>query len=347
MTIQLYDTHELMGVIRTIKPVNTFWLNLCFGQAQNFTSEYIDFDVLSRGRRLAPFVAPTVAGKIMRQEGYSTKRFAPAYIKPKMVFDPNRAIKRMAGEAYTGTMSPEARRNAIVADMLATMEEMRIRRMEWMACNAIVNGSVTVSGPDYPTTNVDFGRNAQHTITLTGGNQWGQAGIKPLDLLESWGERVAENSGFLPTEVIMGLDAWRVFRADADVVKALDTNFRGSSASLNLYEPAPLTPGQPWQLRGTIGTYRIWTYNDLYQNDAGTNVSLFDQKSVTMVNPQGVEGVRAFGAILDPAAGYVATEVHAKNWIENDPPAEFFMTQSAPLTVVARPDASLTAKVLV
>lgn len=347
MTIGLYDTHELLGVIRTLKPVNTFWLNLCFPQAQTFESEYIDFDVVSRGRRLAPFVAPTVQGKVMKQEGYTTKRFTPAYIKPKMVFDPRRAIKRLAGEAYTGALSPEARRNAIVADMLAEMEDMRIRRMEWMAANAVINGSVTVAGPEYPTTNVDFGRAAGQTITLTGGNQWGQAGVKPLDLLESWSETMAESSGFAGQEVIMGLDAWKVFRADADVAKALDTNYRGSSANLNVYEPQALTPAQPWALRGTIGGFRIWTYNDLYQNEAGANVSLLDQKTVVMLNPAGLEGVRAFGAILDPNAGYQATEVYARNWIENDPAAEFFMTQSAPLTVVARPNASLAAKVLV
>lgn len=347
MTIQLYDTHELMGVIRTIKPVQTFWLNLAFPSVQTFDKEFIDFDVLSRGRRLAPFVAPTVAGKVMKQEGYTTKRFTPAYIKPKMVFDPNRVLKRLAGEAYTGALSPEARRNAIVADMLATMEEMRQRRMEWMAANAVINGTVVVSSPDYPAVTVDFGRAANQTVALTGGNQWGQAGIKPLDLLETWAERMAESSGFAPTDVVMGLDAWKVFRADADVVKALDTNFRGSSASLNLYEPAPLTPAQPWVMRGTIGGMRIWTYNDLFDNEAGVTQPLLDQKTVVLLNPAGLEGTRAFGAILDPYAGYQATEVHARNWIENDPAAEFFMLQSAPLTVVARPNASMAVKVLV
>lgn len=347
MTIQLYDTHTLQGVIRNIKPANQFWLSLAFPRAQTFDTEFIDFDVLSRGRRMAPFVSPSVQGKVIRHEGYTTKRFAPAYSKMKSVVDPRRTMKRLAGEAYTGALSPEARRNAIVADILATHAEMHTRRMEWMAASSVINSTVTVSGENYPTQVVDFGRAANQTLALTGGNQWGQAGIKPLDNLEAWCERVAESSGFLPTDVVMGLDAWKVFRADADVLKALDTNFRGSSASLNLFEPSPLTPAQPWALRGTIGNLRIWTYNDLVEDDAGNTTSLLDQKTVVLVNGAGLEGVRAFGAVLDPVNGYQATEMFAKNWIENDPAAEFLMTQHAPLTVVARPNASMTVKVLV
>lgn len=347
MTIQLYDTHTLAGVVRTIKPVNTFWLNLCFPRAQTFDSEFIDFDMLSRGRRLAPFVMPTVNGKVMRQQGYETKRFAPAFIKPKFVVDPRRTIKRLAGEPYAGTLSPQARRDATMRELLQEGMDMITRRMEWMAASAIVNGTITVSGPEYPTQVVDFGRAANQTLTLTGGNQWGQAGVKPGELLERWGETAAESSGYLPTEVVMGLDAWRIFAADTDVRASLNTDFRGSTANLNVFEPAPITPAQPWAMRGQYGQYRIWTYNDLFENDAGVNQPLLDQKTVVMVSPGGVEGVRAYGAILDPHNNYQPTEVFSRNWIENDPPVELLMMQSAPLTVVARPNASFSARVLV
>jgi hypothetical protein len=347
MTIQLYDTHELMGVIRTIKPVNTFWLDLCFPRAQTFDSEFIDFDVLDRGRRLAPFVAPTVGGKVMRQQGFTTKRFTPAYIKPKFVVDPRRTIKRLAGEAYTGTLSPQARRDAIVRELLQEGTDMITRRMEWMAANAIINGTIVVSSPDYPAVTVDFGRAANQTIALAGAQQWGQAGVNPVTSLELWAERVAESSGFLPTEVVMGMNAWRVFAADQNVRNSLNNDFRGGSASLDVFEPRPLTPANPWAMRGTLGAFRIWTYNDLWENDAGVVQPLLDPNNVVMVSPGGVEGVRAYGAILDPHNNYAATEVFARNWIDNDPAAEFLMMQSAPLTVVARPNASLTARVLV
>jgi hypothetical protein len=48
MTIQLYDTHTLQGVIRTIKPANQVWLSLAFPRVQTFDTEFIDFDVLAQ-----------------------------------------------------------------------------------------------------------------------------------------------------------------------------------------------------------------------------------------------------------------------------------------------------------
>jgi hypothetical protein len=326
MSIQLYDTHELMGVIETIKPTSTFWRDLCFRTVQTFDSEYIDFDVVSRGRRLAPFVAPTVQGKVMKSQGFTTKRFTPAYVKPKMVFNPSRALKRRPGEKYAGAMSPQARRDAIVADMLREQMDMHVRRQEWMCAQAVLTGSVTVTGEGYPTQVVDFGRAANQQLVLAGAATWdagNDATVNVVEDLELWATRIQEASGYAPTDLILGLTAWNVFRKKQAVKDALAV-----------------------QYRGMLGAFRVWTYNELYEDNDGNTQSLMDQKSVCLLNPAGLEGVRAFGAILDPAAGYQAIEILPKNWIENDPPAEFYMTQSAPLMVPVRPNAALVAKVL-
>lgn len=346
MALQLYDTTDLLGVIETLQPVNTFWRDTCFGSVQTFNTEFIDFDVVSGGRRLAPFVAPTVQGKVMKDRGFSTKRFAPAYVKPKMTFDPNRVLKRRPGEAYTGTMSPAARRDAIVADMVREMVEMHIRRQEWMAAQAVLTGKVTVSGDHYPTQVVDFGRAVNQQLVLAGGATWDAANdatVNVLDDLELWAARIQEASGYAPTVLIMGLTAWKAFSKKAAVKDALKTDFRGSTANLNVFEPSN---GEAIQFRGVIGPWQVYTYNDLYQDDAGANQSLMDQKSIALLSPQGLQGVRAFGAILDPEAGYQSLEMFPSNWIERDPAGEFFMIQSAPLMVPAQPNAALVAKVL-
>ena len=56
---------------------------------------------LDTARRLAPFVSPLVAGKAERSRGYSTRSFTPAYVKPKHVVEPSKAMKRRAGERLT------------------------------------------------------------------------------------------------------------------------------------------------------------------------------------------------------------------------------------------------------
>lgn len=346
MPIQTYDTHTLLGVVRTLKPSAQFWLQLAFPRTQNFSDKFIDFDVVDRGRRLAPFVAPTVAGKPMLQEGYSTRRFTPAYIKPKDSVDPNRVMKRMAGEAYTGTLSPEQRRQAIITEILSEHRMAIERRWEVMAAEALIDGQVTVSGEGYPTTVIQFGRNAGHAVALTGGNQWGQVGIKPLADIETWSTTVFQNSGYPVTDVVLGLDAWAVLRADAEVASLLDKSVQANPATNVRLDIGP-GAGTPVQYRGSDGHRRYWTYNDFYESETGSPVSIMDQKTVLLLNPAGVEGVRAFGAILDPQAGYQSVDMYPKSWIENDPPAEFLMMQSAPLMIPTRPNATFKAKVLV
>lgn len=345
MAIDLYSTNELAGVIRTLKPPRTYWLDLCFPRQQNFDTDTIDFDMVDKQRILAPFVAPTVAGKVMKQHGFTTKQFRPAYVKTKGTVDPRRVFKRMAGEAYTGTMSPNERRQAIIADMLGEHLEAHTRRREWMAVNALVEDQVVVSGEDYPTQTVTFGRAANQKVALTGTAAWGESAAAILDNIELWSERVFEASGYAPTHLIMGLTAWSKFRKDANVQKALDINFRGGTSGINVFEAGN---GQYAQYRGMFGTgsLQVWTYNDTYIDEAGNSQPMMNQKKVVLLNPAGIEGVRAFGAIIDPQAGYQAVDLYSKNWISDDPAAEWLMTQSAPLMIPTRPNAALVAQVV-
>ena len=153
MTVSTFQTAELIGVQRRLpQPVN-FWLKF-FGRTVTSTSEKIMFDELGEEeRRLAPFVAPMAQGKVLREAGYAAKSFKPAYLKPKGIVHPQKLLSRMAGEGFGGTMSLEARRMAVVAELLASQRSQIERRWDWMAAQALIYGSVTVAGlaPDQAT----------------------------------------------------------------------------------------------------------------------------------------------------------------------------------------------------
>jgi hypothetical protein len=59
-----------------------------------------------------------------------------------------------------------------------------------------------------------------------------------------------------------------------------------------------------------------------------------------------LQGVQAFGAIRDERAGFRATRLFVKSWLEEDPPVRYVMGQSAPLLVPERVNASLALKVI-
>lgn len=342
-----YTTHEMLSVIEHAPRPSSFWLDLVFTQEFTFDTQFIDFDLISGGRRIAPFVAPTAAGKPMKSEGYTTRRFAPAYVKPLHPLDMGRIIPRRAGEPYTGSMSLMQRRDAIMADIVVQQRDMIQRRWELMAYSAVADGKVTVVGEDYPEVEVDFQRAAGNTVALTGAATWDETTATPLDDLENWAITMARSCGYAPTLVVMGTNAWKAFSKHASVKEILNTNYRNGTASLNMALGSIPGDGAIIQRKGDVGeNFQVITYNDIYQNDAGTNIEIMDPNSVILLNPQGVEGIRCYGAIMDAEAGYQPLPVFPKNWANQNPSVEYVMSQSAPLMVPRRTNASFKAVVL-
>lgn len=102
--------------------------------------------------------------------------------------------------------------------------------------------------------------------------------------------------------------------------------------------------GEGGSYKGNIDGFDIWTYAGTYHDDAGDKQNMLPAGTVLLVGD--IMGTRAFGAIKDEEQGLSAVEYFSKSWVENDPSQRFIMTQSAPLTVPYRINASLKAKVL-
>lgn len=348
MALELYDTYTLSEVQR-LQPIEepAFWLQW-FPTAVNSTTEDIYFDTVGLDLRMAPFVAPNVQGRVMRERGYSTNKFRPAYVKPKHVVDPSRAIPRRAGEPFGGNLSLEARYNAIVADNLANEATFIRRRWNWMASQAVIYGAVTVSGEDYPTQTVSFGRDASLSVTLAGTAKWDQlATATPLVDIEDR-RTAAFNLGHRPVNnLVFGLTAWKWFIQNADVLELLNNQRRGSTSE---FSAANIGRGGPFEDRGVISngdggaTLRLWTYSDKYEDSTGALVDYLDTDTVVGVG-DGLSGVRCFGAIRDKRAGLQALEMFPKSWDEEDPSVTYTMTQSAPLMVPRLPNNSFKIKV--
>lgn len=338
--IDIFSTHRMLAAVENLKTAPQFLLDRFFPLIQTEPSEEIHFDVINKGRRLAPFVSPVVAGKIVESNGVTSHSFRPAYIKDKRRIDANRPLKRTAGESVGGTLSPEERllviRNLEMQDQI----DMINRRLEVMAAEALRTGAVIVSGDEYPTQNVDFGRDPSLTVALAGAALWSDASAKPMDDLQDWADMVLKMEGIVPMDVVMSVDVWKVFRGKADVQNRLDLR-RADQANVNL--GAQQIEGGVF--RGAIDGFNIFTYSGWYLDDAGTEQPILPAGTVIM-SGAGMQGVRAFGAIRDEDAGFQAVPYYPKSWVEQDPSARMLLMQSAPLVVPTRVNASLAATVL-
>ena len=343
MRIDAYTTGALIAVIEhpDIQPVT--WLRDSFFLFETQSdNEKIFFDVIDRKKRLAPYVSPRVRGKVMEKEGYKTEFFTPPYLKPKSVIDPNELLRRTAGERLMGQYTPVMRRDMAVRQILRTHQESISRREEVQASEAIRKGQVTVTGEGYGTVTLAYGRAAGNTVVLTGGNRWNQNGAKPLADIETWAETGrANSSGAILTDVICGTASFRhlLARLTADDRKDLFDSQRGSESMVELGPRAH----RRVQFEGRIGHFDFWTYQDTYDDDDGQDVEVWPENEVALVSRADIEGARAYAAIRDGKAGYRPLRRFPKIWDEEDPSEEYLMTQSAPLMVPLRPNATFGA----
>lgn len=340
----VYSTAQLLGAYGVIDRTNPFLYNLAFPQEQLFETAEVYFDRVERARRLAPLVSPTVQGRPERTRGYAAQSVTPAYLKPKHVVEPNRMLKRRPGERLLGDLSPAERRDLVIMDLLTIQDDQIVRREEAMAVQAIRTGSITLpQTAEFEGLTIDFQRNAGHTVVLSGGARWGQSGVNALDLLRTWAATVQKNSGFHPSEVILDPLSANLLIKDPGILQIM-TAFRQTTGNVDLGGVVVGGIGNEVKYLGNTGEFNFWVYQQYYTLDDGSVQQLMPDYTCMMLNPIGAQGTRLYGAIQDVRA-LRAMPRFPKNWIAEDPSAEFLMTQSAPLPVLGWVDATFCATV--
>lgn len=343
LNITRYETWELDAIVAQIERPNPWLLRTFFGREKLFTSKTIEFDVIDRGRRMAPFVSPLAAGKPMRREGYHTRQLSPAYIKPTDLVLPQEGFTRRPGEAYGGDQTPQQRFDALVAETLDNHGQMIENRMEWMAASALVNGYIRIEGDDYPPVLVSFGRDTQLEGALLSGARWSQVTSTPMADIETFALKVRQLSkGAIVTDLIMDGQAWTLLRKHAEVKDLIDTNFRRSlpGQTPTSIDAGPRTVLNEAQFVGTLnGTLNLWVYDSYYEDDTGTEQPYLPAYTVLGIATKALEGTQYFGAILDLDAQIGARRTFSKSEVKFNPSGLEIVTQSAPLVAPRRPNA--------
>lgn len=344
MTIQLsrYETWELDAMVAQIERPNPWLLRTFFKRSKFFDTKQIEFDIVDRGRRLAPFVAPEVAGKPMVREGFRTRTLTPAYIKPTALVQPGQAFTRLAGEgAYGGVLSPKQRFDAIVAEHLNLHEESIDNRLEWMSAQALVRGGITIQGEAYPKVYVDFGRDPSLTVALTGAAKWDQTTSAPLQDIETNSLNVRRISkGAVVTDLVMDGAAWNLMKKNAAIADLIDIRFRRDVNGTTAIDGGPRTTMNEAVYVGTLqGRIDLWVYDAYYQDDAGADQPFIPPNTVIGVAGAALEGTQYFGAIIDLDAEIQARRSFSKSKVLFNPSGLELVTQSGPLVAPKRPNA--------
>lgn len=343
-----YDTATLVQVIPNLKLSQCWLLDRFFPNIVESTTEEVAIDVDVGKRRMAPFVSPLVAGKMVEQRRYETNLFKPAYIKDKRAPDLRKPVRRMIGERIGGDMTGAEREMFNLNAEMADQVDILNRRLEWMAASALSTGTVTIKGEGFETVVINFGRDATLSIALTGNNQWGKQlnadGRDPkiVAQIEAWGTRILKASGAVPTEIVFTPSSWSWFLAAEGVQGAIQ--YPTLATSGNNVDPAP-RPQLGAVHKGRWGNYDLWLYNDWFVDDLdNVEYPMIEDGMIIMTGPM-LQGTRAFGMILDPEFNYQPMAFAPKTWVEKDPAQRILLMQSAPVVIPSRVNACLAAVV--
>lgn len=345
----VYDTNALIQVVPNLKLSQNWLLDTFFPNTTASDTEYVSIDIDIGKRRMSPFVSPLVQGKVVEQRRMQTNVFKPPYIKDKRVPDLRKPLRRMIGERIGGNESAQLRMAANIESEMTDQIDILNRRMEWMAASALRNGTLEVSGEGFDSALIDFGRDADLTVTLGSTYRWDATAPAsdrqtPSEIIETWSNTMLKKSGAAPSVIVFTPTPFSLFIKDPAVRDAIifDTS-RFGIPNKNQVQTAPeVQKGAVY--KGTWGSYDLYVYNDWYVDDNDVEQRMIPDGEVILSGPA-LMGVRAFASIIDPKFNYTAMAYAPKIWMQDDPAQLFLMMQSAPLVIPSRVNASFRATV--
>ena len=345
--INIYTPRYLAEVVRSAPSVHTFFRDKFFTNVKPFSTKRVDIDIVKGDRRMAAFVHPRAGGQVLAEGGYTTESYAPPLLNPYDVTTADQLMDRLPGEDLYSGMTPAQRAAQKLMDEYKRLNDAATRREEWMAVQAIVNGSIPIVGKGVNET-ISFG--LTNTVTLTSTARWGQSAAKPLDNLEDWADTVLVN-GFANVDMcIMGKTALRHFLADETVLKRLDNR----RVEMGLVSPRDLPNGVKYIGHLNKPNIDIYTYAEVYLDDwtdpdnPATNPLVPDNKVILIPSNPGF--MLAYGACtyIDDASGNWQTAQTARllrSYVEHHPDRRMIELQAHPLPIPDKADSWLVATV--
>jgi hypothetical protein len=274
-----YEPRTLLEAFDVGPIAHTFLRDTFFAARDYPPTSLVEFDFRRGRRRMAPFVAPLVGGKVMERMGYETRFFRAPRIAPVRNLRTADLEARLPGETiYQGRQAADRAADLLAEDAIY-LDEAITRREEWMCRNVLVNGGLTVTADngytDYityleyatpgqpnvgpsPPANVSTVNN--HYIP---GTAWDQTNSDPLTDLENARLQVIKLSGISPNVCLMSQDTRTVFLNNPKVYNILHNR----RIEYGLIQP--IIQDEAVVRIGNIPGLEIYTYAEYFEDDYG------------------------------------------------------------------------------
>lgn len=360
MAISIFSSREMTRpFVKEFKP-KTELARRFIKRREVHQTRTFQIDQVTGGRIMAVFSSPLREGVPVRRDGFSTNDITPGYIKLLGAISPEDCQNRMPGEAiFAPAKAPLMdRATKIMMAGLVKMDDAIVRRVEYMAMEALTTGKVTIVDMDnegnvVEVREVDFGYHADHTPTPT--IDWDAEGATILDNLAAWAKLCARDGGMYPNVMYCDDAVGLALMNDATIQKFLDCRY-ANAAEMQIALDQANGVTEMGVLRAPNLTVRVKVYNEWYTDPAtGTLTELFPADSIMLGNTNAdvalhyrpIEDFDISEEFPEAAGGNaLAIPRFVKAWKKKNPSVYQYLMQSGPIVVPNDINCFLTAKVL-
>jgi hypothetical protein len=263
-----YEVRTLLEPFLEGPLVHTFLRDTFFGAREYPPTSLVEFDFRRGRRKMAPFVAPLVGGKVMERMGYETRFFRAPRIAPVRALRTPDLEPRLPGESVYSGRTAADRAAELLAEDAIFCDESISRREEWMCRQVLVNGGITVTAENNYTMLINY---LEYGIPSANANnhfipapQWDNTTTSdPLLDLEQARLDTIKVSGISPNVALFGNGAKKAFIQNANVQKYL------WNRRFELGQIAPVIDDPAVIRFATVPGMECYQYAEYFEDDTG------------------------------------------------------------------------------
>jgi len=333
----------MLAALRQVATPRRFFHSTFFPRVVSHTTKSVELDIYKGKRRVAAYVNPILAGRVVEREGFETYEVKPAYTKEKIPTRVADTQTRSFGENIYEASTPAQRAAELLGQDLATLDERIVRLEEKMCAEALITGKVVVKGDGWDSL-VSFGYEAgKNLITLSGTSLWSNSASDPMRDLDNWRRMIVQRCGLQPTHCITGSEAAWAIIDNPKVKERLDIR-RYEMGQIN---PASMPDGISYygDLMLPSGIVSLYSYDEWYTDPVtGEDIPLMPADKV-LLGSTNARGAFHYGLIQNMHSLQAASRF-PYSWVEEDGSARWVQLESAPMPNLYQVDAFLVATVL-
>lgn len=259
--MDIYKPQFMMRMVEQMPPCHTFLKDTFFRRVQRVPTESVMFDIVKRGRPMAPFVTE-LGETVLERDGYRTVEFTPPLVAPSRPLTGDDLKVRLPGEAVFSGSSTNKRRAEILQNDLIELDEAITRREEWLAAQTLFQGSVIMRGKGVDK-RIDYDFENMKVVE----EPWSDT--KKSDPMRDLrrARKLAAQSGYSPNMMIADSDTVDYLIDNERVQKHLDN----SGMRIGLIEPRFLESGAQYHGFLRQSGLHIYSYDGEFVDNENEN----------------------------------------------------------------------------